>query len=310
MIVTVTLNSTVDIVVPVSTLDKGNVLRSPVIYGYPGGKGNNVARALASLGSRVTATGFSGKEDTDSLYKFLRKNKVKPDFVQVKGKNRPCILITEFKNRGETVINSESSFFVTPANRKSFLNKIERLSGRARIVSFSGSLPLSVPKSFYKTIIKRIRKHSIVLLDTSAAFLKEALSSSPHIIKQNKTELEAALCKKLNTKHKLKTAVRKLAGRYRIPTIIVTLNQAGAVLYENGKFTFFPSQKVKALSPVGSGDAFSAGLIHGISKGLSTQKACTLAMAAASANLSHTGSCFIRKQDILKFRRRIRFWPY
>jgi len=74
--------------------------------------------------------------------------------------------------------------------------------------------------------------------------------------------------------------------------------------------TFFPPPKIRALSPVGSGGAFSAGFIHGLSKTIKIKEAVKLALAAALANLSHTGPCFIEKKDIKKYLKKIRCFPY
>ena len=63
MIATVTLNPTIDIVAPVDSLKKGSVMRTKAVYSYPGGKGTNVARALASLGARAISVGFVGTRD-------------------------------------------------------------------------------------------------------------------------------------------------------------------------------------------------------------------------------------------------------
>ena len=73
-------------------------------------------------------------------------------------------------------------------------------------------------------------------------------------------------------------------------------------MFDNGSFYFYPAIKVKKIiSPVGSGDAFSAGLVYGLSKGYSVKNSCKWAASAASANLSHLGSCFISRKNVLKY---------
>lgn len=60
MILTVTLNTAVDITYRVRALRPHSSHRVSEVTERPGGKGLNVARVLAALGHRVTVTGFSG----------------------------------------------------------------------------------------------------------------------------------------------------------------------------------------------------------------------------------------------------------
>ena len=60
MILTVTLNTALDITYRVPSLRAGASHRVSEVLERPGGKGVNVARVLAALGHEVTVTGFSG----------------------------------------------------------------------------------------------------------------------------------------------------------------------------------------------------------------------------------------------------------
>jgi len=308
MILTVTLNPTVDIVCPVKSFIRNSVFRTPIIYSYPGGKGTNVARALSILGEKVIATGFCGEKNFKAMDELLKKFKIKNEFISIKGENRPCILITEIKEKKETIINSESTFTITETDKKKFLNKIENLAKKCKYTVISGSLPRSLPKNFYAEVINKIKNFSSVLLDTSSAYLKNAIKSSPHIIKLNIEELKKTFNINFKTKTQLKNFISAISKKYNIKIIIITLNEKGAVLYDNKNFYFFKSIKTKELiSPVGSGDAFSAGFIYGISKGMDLIFSTKLAIACATANLMHTGSCFINKNDVFRLVKKVYF---
>ncbi|MYX42455.1 1-phosphofructokinase, partial [Streptomyces sp. SID89] len=60
MILTVTLNTAVDITYRVPALRPHTSHRVTEVTERPGGKGVNVARVLAALGHEVTVTGFAG----------------------------------------------------------------------------------------------------------------------------------------------------------------------------------------------------------------------------------------------------------
>ncbi len=306
MILAVNINSTLDVVVPINKFKHGAVLRTKSINSYPGGKATNVARALAALGADVIATGFTSYNETGFMRGFLKKHRVESDFVSVSGSNRICLLITEQETNTETIINSESNFNITEKDISVFLKKIKDLSKKASFVILSGSLPLSLPKNFYQTVIKVLGKNSKILLDTSSEYLFHGIKASPYIIKQNIHELESAF--KINfgadfhssaAKNRIKNFMTELSKKYSVPTIIVTLDKNGSFMFNRGTFVYCTAVKVKkTISPVGCGDAFSAGLVYGLSKPWPVSKTMRLAACCAAANLSYLGSCFFKKKDV------------
>ncbi|MCE5299414.1 MAG: 1-phosphofructokinase family hexose kinase [Spirochaetia bacterium] len=312
MITTVTPNSTVDVVAPVDSFEKGRVLRTGGMVTYPGGKGTNVARALAVLGARTFATGFCGTNDSHDMSHYLSHYGVDSSFIPVYGYNRFCLLIPETKKGGrETIINSESNIKVTGADIAALTAKLKTLSLKSRFFVFSGSLPLSAPDNLYTACIKSVNKKAVTLLDTSSKYLREGIKASPHILKQNIHELESAFSVKLPTDAKLKTFMRKISAQYGIKLMVTTLNDRGALLLDNNSFFMFPSVKVKkVVSPVGCGDAFSAGLVYGLSKGMSVVESCRLATACAAANLGYMGSCFFNREDVTFNLRKVKSLPY
>jgi tagatose 6-phosphate kinase len=303
MIAAVTLNPTIDIVAPVKNLVKGSVLRTKAIYSYPGGKGTNVARALVSLGARASSCGFTGIRDSRETEHFLKHYGVEPDLVSCTGSNRICLLITETSGAGtETVINSESDIDISKKDAAVLMEKLGATAKKCTHMVFSGSLPLSLPENFYEKAIRAVRSDTRVILDTSSRYLFHGVKAAPHFIKQNIHELESAFGKKLGSPAVLKTFIKKLSAKHSIPVIITTMNEKGSLLYDSGKFIFYPAVRVKdCISPVGCGDAFSAGLAYALSKGLDAAAGCRYGAAAAAANLGRLGSCFFTKKEVSGF---------
>ena len=60
---------------------------------------------------------------------------------------------------------------------------------------------------------------------------------------------------------------RELAGRFACDTVCVTLGERGCRLLHDGGFVQAPGYPVNVADTVGAGDAFSAGLLHGIDRG-------------------------------------------
>jgi fructose-1-phosphate kinase PfkB-like protein len=61
---------------------------------------------------------------------------------------------------------------------------------------------------------------------------------------------------------------------------------------------------------VGSGDAFTAGFLFGLSNKKDKIYSIKLGMACSAANLMHYGSCFIKKNEIYQFLPKIQFTKY
>jgi tagatose 6-phosphate kinase len=300
MIATITLNPSIDIIAPVDSLAAGAVLRSKNIYSHPGGKGTNTARALAALGADAIATGYAGKKNAAEAASFMKKYGVKPDFISVPGSNRLCLLINGKK--AETVINSESNISINAKQRRAFLKKLEKITGKAGLVVFSGSLPLSLPCDFYADCIRAVKGKTVSILDTHSKSLLHGIKAGPDIVKTGINEFESAFGVKLRRFSGLRTFMSGLSRKYGVRIIIATMGKHGSVLYTAGSFTRIkPYMVKKTVSAVGCGDAYSAGLAYGIEKGMNIADCCRLGTACAAANLGHEGACFIGKKEVMDF---------
>lgn len=81
----------------------------------------------------------------------------------------------------------------------------------------------------------------------------------------------------------MEKAVKKL----KIEKIIVTRGEKGSVLYEKNKKIVVSAFKVKAIDTVGAGDAFSAGISVGLSKGYQGEKLLKFANGVAALSIQN-----------------------
>ena len=102
--VTVTPNAAIDTTYLLDHLVPGEINRVGRVIPQPGGKGNNVARVLAALGHRPTATGFAGGHIGAALVDGLRAHGVDPAFVSIAGETRVCLAIVEGQSGRTTEI--------------------------------------------------------------------------------------------------------------------------------------------------------------------------------------------------------------
>ena len=115
MISTVTLNASIDKAYQLACpLVDGTVMRVETCIDNAGGKGLNAARAVATCGEKVVATGFVGGNNGRLLCELLDADGIEHDFVHVEAETRCCVNVlepdgrsTEFLEPGRPVGSEE-----------------------------------------------------------------------------------------------------------------------------------------------------------------------------------------------------------
>ncbi|HBG3177170.1 TPA: tagatose-6-phosphate kinase, partial [Staphylococcus aureus] len=175
MILTLTLNPSVDISYPLTALKLDDVNRVQEVSKTAGGKGLNVTRVLAQVGEPVLASGFIGGELGQFIAKKLDHADIKHAFYNIKGETRNCIAIlhegqqTEILEQGPEIDNQEAA---------GFIKHFEQLLEKVEAVAISGSLPKGLNQDYYAQIIERCQNKGVpVILDCSGATLQTVLEN-------------------------------------------------------------------------------------------------------------------------------------
>lgn len=92
MILTLTLNPSVDISYPLDELHINTVNRIQDVSKTAGGKGLNVTRVLSQLNEHVVATGFLGGKIGEFIAEKLNHNQVEHSFSKLKVKHEIVLL--------------------------------------------------------------------------------------------------------------------------------------------------------------------------------------------------------------------------
>ncbi|MCI2955542.1 tagatose-6-phosphate kinase [Staphylococcus caprae] len=285
MILTLTLNPSVDISYPLDELHINTVNRIQDVSKTAGGKGLNVTRVLSQLNEHVVATGFLGGKIGEFIAEKLNHNQVEHSFFKIKGETRNCIAIlhngnqTEILEQGPTIATDES---------KGFLKHLNDLILKAEAVVISGSLPKGLESNYYSKIIDICHENAKpVVLDCAGETLKLALQNThkPTVIKPNIEELSQLISLELNeSTEELKNALNHQLFS-KIEWIIVSLGANGAFAKHNQRFYKVNIPSIKVLNPVGSGDSTVAGIasaiVHHESDEHLLKKANTLGMLNA-----------------------------
>ncbi|MYZ09495.1 hexose kinase [Streptomyces sp. SID2999] len=278
MILTVTLNTALDITYRVTSLRPHAEHRVSEVVERPGGKGVNVARVLAALGYGVTVTGFAGGPTGQVLRERLAGVPGITDaLVQVAGPTRRTVAVVD-QRTGDTTQLNEPGPHIGPAEWAAFLRAYDTLLADARAVALCGSLPPGVPVGAYAGLIRVARTAGVpVLLDTGGEPLRRGIAARPDIVKPNAAELA-----ELTGSHEPARATRD-ARRRGAQAVVASLGADGLLAATpEGHWRAAPPARLRG-NPTGAGDAAVAGLLSGLVDGLPWPDRITRATALSAA---------------------------
>ncbi|MDF2626394.1 MAG: tagatose-6-phosphate kinase [Symbiobacteriaceae bacterium] len=304
-ILTVSLNAAVDVVYTIDRFAPDTINTATDVQRMAGGKANNVARVLASLGQRVIATGFTGGAAGRFIVDDLTRRRIVADFEESGGENRTCTTIIDPTSKTVTELR-ERGPVLTPADAERFLARFRRLVGGAGLVIISGSLPPGIAADFYRELVSEAWRAGQVrtLLDACGEPLAAALSAQPYFVKPNLDELQEWAGAALPTDHHILLAARKLlkAG----PLLVgVSLGARGLLLVSESADWWATPPAVEPLNTVGSGDSLVAGFATGLLTGLDADGILRLAVACGTANALTRAVAEVRPEDVEQLRGRV-----
>lgn len=259
-----------------------DVNRAVEVHEYASGKSPNVARVLKTLGADPLAVGFAGGDRGRFLLEDLSRAGVRHDFVPIRQQTRLCTTVIDRASGAATELVEEHAA-VGAEDWVQIDLKLRDLLPKAQTWIFSGSLPAQAPQDFYARWIPLARERGArLIIDTRGEPLKLALAYPGFIAKLNRDELGATLGKSLESDADVVEASRKIAPPDG--AAIVTLGAGGAIAVAAGKAWRLIAPKVKAISAVGSGDAFAAGMALGLARQMPLPQALRLGGACGAAN--------------------------
>ncbi|MFJ3617718.1 1-phosphofructokinase family hexose kinase [Streptomyces iakyrus] len=280
MILTVTLNTALDITYRVRSLRPHTSHRVSEVTERPGGKGVNVARVLAALGHEVTVTGFTGGATGRVVQeKLAAVPGVVDALVPLSGATRRTVAVVD-ERTGDTTQLNEPGPTVTPTEWSAFQEAYADLLPTASAVALCGSLPPGVPVGAYAGLIRTARSFGLpVLLDTSGEPLRRGVAARPDIIKPNADEL-AELTGSHDPLRATQDARRRGAG-----AVVASLGPEGLLAAtREGRWRATPPTPARG-NPTGAGDAVVAGLLSAWTDHLPWPARLTRAIALSTATV-------------------------
>ncbi len=311
MIVTVTLNPSLDEWIRLPSLKMGRLNRATTLVRYAAGKGINVSRVIVELGAPTTAFAISGGEDGLVLRHLMKQLSVPCRFFETSGVTRNNYKVETSSPRSLTEINTPGPY-VSVETLHRLKQALVGFRPRPRCVVLSGSLPPGVSADIYRRWIALLRRRGIaVFLDTSGSALRQGLLARPFCIKPNQQEAEELLGYRLSSREAQLKAVRGLL-RYGVSMAILSLGKAGAILScaASSEVWWAQPPKVPVDSTVGAGDSLVAGFVVGWTKGRSPMECLRWAVACGAATAMTPGTELCHRKDVKGLLARVRIRRY
>jgi 1-phosphofructokinase family hexose kinase len=212
--------------------------------------------------------------------------------VWAHGENRSSLSVADRETGGLTEFYEHGSV-VPAAAWTELMHAAASLFGRAGWLTISGSLPRGAPDEGYRDLVTEARAAGVrVAVDAEGDRLRLALEARPEVVKVNQAEVRELLGVPTARREEAIAAARKLrdlaggdghAG-------VVTRGAEGVVLAAPDGSVFEGTLYVRGRYPVGSGDAFLAGLVAGLDRAQDWDGSLRLALGAATANAELPGA--------------------
>jgi 6-phosphofructokinase 2 len=296
-IVTLTLNPTIDLAFQSNEIRPIRKNRTVEQRIDAGGGGINVARVLRELGAEAYAIYLAGGATGLVLNELVAKLDVPRKRIDIAGSTRISFTVFEEISGLEYRFVSEGAALLE-AEWQSALSELN--ASDADYVVASGSLPPGVPVDYYARLAHVVRsKGARLILDTSGPALQAAISAGGiYFAKPSLGEFEFLTHRKIESEEELAEAATSLIANGSVENLAVTMGRDGALLAHRSGTLRLRGPKVKALSAVGAGDSFVAGMTFALARRENVEDAFMLGMAAGAAAVLTHGNQLCRREDV------------
>jgi 1-phosphofructokinase len=259
VIVTLTMNPSLDRTIEIARLTRGAMTRATATRLDPGGKGVNVSRALAAHGIATCAVVPVGGPEGSQLTTLLKVEGIDVCAVPVTGHTRSNVSLVE-PDGTVTKINEPGGPLDDDDLERIVAATLSVAVGADWVVA-SGSLPPGAPDAFYGRLGDRLAGMGVrFAVDTSGPALAAALTCLPALVKPNREELAESAGFRIDTLGDVVRAAEAMRSA-GAGTVLASLGADGAVLVDRDGVRYGESPVDNGRSAVGAGDAMLAGCL-------------------------------------------------
>lgn len=281
MILCVAPNPSIDKLFEVERLEPGGIHRPTSFVQVPGGKGLNVARAAATLGADVRAVALLGGAGGRWIADELEAIGITLSAVWHAGDTRSCLSVADADTHSLTEFYEDGPRVGEDAWRE-LVSRVGEQSTTASWVAVSGSLPPDADDDGYE----QLGRGAHLAVDATRLG-----SARPALVKVNAQEAAQMTGIQTDTPARALEAAHALrkgaGGEGRAATVTF---RAGAALVDPDGRGWQGCLDASGPYPVGSGDAFLAGLLVEVERGASWPDALIAGLGAGAANAELPGA--------------------
>jgi 1-phosphofructokinase family hexose kinase len=262
MIITVTLNPSIDRTISVSDLKRGGVNRADLIAIDAAGKGVNVSRALSAYGKDTHAILIGAALGSEWMANELNKHSISHTMVMAPGITRSNITMVEAD--GTVTKINEPGVVMTPEILDAVKSALAAQDLAGNWVVFAGRLNPGAAEDTYADLVSFCKARGAkVVLDASGASLNAALKeSAPDLIKPNQHELGGVVGRELNTISEVIDAAREVMA-LGVGSVLCSLGKDGALYVTDTDVVHVEPLDTIVGTPVGAGDILLATFLAG-----------------------------------------------
>ncbi|WP_030546135.1 1-phosphofructokinase family hexose kinase [Streptomyces albus] len=293
MIVTVTLNTALDITHRVPRFTPRTAHRVTETVERPGGTGVTVARLLAALGHRTVVTGFAGGPTGEVLRRLLAEEHgpapstgggaIEDALTPVSGATRRTIGVVDSATGGITRLK-EAGPVITRAEWDAFHATFTGLLPGADAVALCGSLPPGLPVGSYATLVRAAQAAGVpVLLDTHGEPLRRGIAARPDLVATTAEELTGltGFAEPVRAAHE----TRRRGAR----AVAASLGEDGVLVVTADSGWRAAPPRPPGGDPTRACEAAVAGLLSALAEGLPWPERLTRAVALSTAAATAQG---------------------
>lgn len=284
VILSVTPNPCVDKTVFLDEMQVGKKNVCTRTTTIPGGKGNNVARAVKSLGelsaALVLVGGPAGKHVVDMI---THDDRITCHPVWLEGHTRTITTVLEEGVRRQTPL-FEPGPNVDSAERELFIATVVSQLRNTTILTLNGTVPDPMMQDCYARIITKAREFGVlVILDSHGPELELGLMAEPYMVKPNEQEAAELVGFPLDSDDARWRAVDCFHER-GVRLVVLSLGPNGVLASNGQERIHVVPPAIDEINAVGSGDSLVAGIAVGLKRGLPFEETITLGVCAGTAN--------------------------
>ena len=287
MILTVTINPSVDRNVQVDRLvfeDRAYILaRSD----SAGGRGMNASRVLDSFGAKTLAIVTSGGVNGQRLEKLAAKSGFPVKAVPIHNESR--VNLTIIDKQGLALRLNERGPLITREELTRVEKAVASRLDTASWLMLCGSVPPGVSTDFYTKLIGMARQRKVkTLLDTDGDALLHGIEACPTIVSPNQPETERLLNRALITRVQYLEAAARIKAM-GAEAVMLSLGSRGVVAVNENQLLEVIPPRIDAVSPLGAGDALAAAYVWAATKKKDFADCVRWAVAAGTASAKLSG---------------------